>query len=316
MTNVQNIEQRQKRPTGIAGLPEGLQNYIAKRAKQNTASACSPQKTATLSADIDKAMHVAAEIAGVTVRTLTSRNRWERPCMMRQIAAYWLHVVKGYTEREIGTQFCRDRSSIYHAVERITGLLAIGDKRTTELWNEFNERITNYKTNTIKTMGVSHDLEGMPEWQKKREYLSRLLTNLTFEVADVLETLFVEMEEMNRECGYKLRQEEKRHFTAAMHHVKAFRGATRALDADSQQSFGDDAEILLDLIYAAVTRTGTDDQIMYRFLNYIMSFPDRVGLDGVRKGGEQFEAIKMQMAKERIERKTKSDEQPENDTRD
>ena len=66
--------------------------------------------------------------------------------------------------------------------------------------------------------------------------------------------------------------------------------------------------MLLDLIYAAVTRTGTDDQMMHRFLNYIMSFPDRVGLDGVRKGGEHFEAIKMQQAKERIEQKTASDE--------
>lgn len=149
---------------------------------------------------------------------------------------------------------------------------------------------------------VLHDLDGMPEWQKKREYLARLLTNMTFEVADVLETLWTECEERNRECGYTMRQEQKRHYKAAMYHIRAFRGATRALDEREQESFGRDAEILLDLIYAAVTRTGTDDQMMHRFLNYIMSFPDRVGLDGVRKGGEQFEAIKMQQAKERIER--------------
>lgn len=150
---------------------------------------------------------------------------------------------------------------------------------------------------------VLHDLDGMPEWQKKREYLARLLTNLTFEVADVLETLWTECEERNRECGYTMRQEQKRHYKAAMFHTRAFRGATRALDEREQESFGRDAEILLDLIYAAVSRTGTDDQLMHKFLTYIMSYPDRVGLDGVRKGGEMFEAVKMALAQGRMEAK-------------
>lgn len=151
---------------------------------------------------------------------------------------------------------------------------------------------------------VLHELDGMPEWQKKREYLARLLTNMTFEVADVLETLWMECEERNRECGYTMRQEQKRHYKAAMFHIRAFRGATRALEDKEQESFGRDAEILLDLIYAAVTRTGTDDTIMRGFLEHIMAQPDRVGLDGVRKGGEMFEEIKMRLAKERIETKT------------
>lgn len=150
---------------------------------------------------------------------------------------------------------------------------------------------------------VLHDLDGMPEWQRKREYLARLLTNLTFEVADVLETLWMECEDRNRECGYTMRQESKRHYKAAMYHIRAFRGATRALLDKEQESFGRDAEILLDLIYAAVTRTGTDDQLMHKFLTYIMSYPDRVGLDGVRQGGEMFEAVKKALAQGRMDAK-------------
>lgn len=150
---------------------------------------------------------------------------------------------------------------------------------------------------------VLHNLDGMPEWQRKREYLARLLTNLTFEVADVLETLWMECEDRNRECGYTMRQESKRHYKAAMHHIRAFRRATCALDDREQESFGRDAEILLDLIYAAVTRTGTDDQLMHKFLTYIMSYPDRVGLDGVRQGGEMFEAVKKALTQGRMEAK-------------
>ena len=59
--------------------------------------------------------------------------------------------------------------------------------------------------------------------------------------------------------------------------------------------------MLADVMYAAVSRTGTDDSIMYEILEYIMQRPDRVGLDGVRKGGEAFERIKKEMAQKRIE---------------
>lgn len=305
---VQDKQQGQGHAIDPVGTDAGLQAGGLPSGEQAADGAGGAEETATFKADIERALYLAAEMAGVNVRVLTSASRRERPCLMRQIAAYWLLTERGYNMREIGEAMHRDRTSVYHSANRIGGLLAIGDRLTRELWQVFNDRITDYEPIKTKTMGVLHDLEGMPDWQKKREYLARLLTNLTFEVADVLETLFVECQEANAECGYVLRQNEKRHFNAAMHHVKAFRSATRELDSEAQQSFGDDAEILLDLIYAAVTRTGTDDQMMHRFLNYIMSFPDRVGLDGVRKGGEQFEAIKMQQAKERIEKATRSDD--------
>lgn len=149
-------------------------------------------------------------------------------------------------------------------------------------------------------MGLLHDLEGMPEWQKKREYLARLLTNLTFEVVDVLETLWTECEDANRECGYAMKDKYNHHFELAKKHIRIIRSATLGMSEDQQESFGRDSELLVDLIYAAVTRTGTNDQMMHRFLEYIMSFPDRVGLDGVRKGGEAFEAVKKALVEGRI----------------
>ena len=99
-----------------------------------------------------------------------------------------------------------------------------------------------------------------------------------------------------------MRQEEKRHYNAMIHNLRILRGRTRMLPAEEQESFGRDADLLLDVIYAAVTRTGTDTRIMMRFLDYIMSFPDRVGLDGIRHGGEAFEAVKKAQAEGRIDK--------------
>lgn len=297
--NVQDKQQGQARPVGTTGFDARLQAGEPTRPEQAAPCQSRIETLAAFKADVSKALSVAADVAGTNIAVLTSGYRLELYCIMRQIAAYWLFR-RGYSKRDIALPFNRDRSSIYHAVNRIEGLLAINDKHTTQLWQEFNEKITNYKEKKITTMSNLNDITGMPIWQQKREYLTRLLTNLTFEVADVLETLFVEMESVNAECGYQLHNEEKRHFKAAMHHVKAFRGATRLMDVESQESFGDDAEMLLDLIYAAVTRTGSDNAVMEKILTDIMQLPDRVGLDGVRQGGAVFEAIKLAQAEKRI----------------
>ena len=137
-----------------------------------------------------------------------------------------------------------------------------------------------------------HDLSKMSEEQKKLEYLARLETNLVFVVFDALEQLWTECENINRRCGYQMRNEEKRYYQAVKHNLKMFRGATRQLSEKDQLEFGNDAEITLDVLYAAVTRTGTDNMMMLRFLEYMMSFPDRVGLDSVRDGSDAFKAIK------------------------
>ena len=141
----------------------------------------------------------------------------------------------------------------------------------------------------------------MSEPMMKRAHLAALFTNLFFLTADMLETIGMEFEELNAEVGCRLPKREQNHFDLALKHIKALRGMTKKLDGDTQEQFGNDAELLADVMYAAVSRTGTDDSIMYEILEYIMQRPDRVGLDGVRKGGEAFERIKKEMAQKRIE---------------
>lgn len=139
--NVQDKQQGQARPVGTTGFDARLQAGEPTRPEQAATSPFGAEKIAALTADVERAMELAAKIAGVSVEVLTSRNRWFRPCMMRQIAAYWLYKERGYTQREIGTVFCRDRTSVYHAINRIRGLLKVGDHLTTDLWNLFTTNI-------------------------------------------------------------------------------------------------------------------------------------------------------------------------------
>ena len=144
--------------------------------------------------------------------------------------------------------------------------------------------------------------ERILEPMQKRAHLAALLTNLFFLTADMLETIGMECEEINAEIGLRLRKKESNHFELALKHIKALRSATRGLDRDMQEQFGNDAELLADVVYAAVSRTGTDDNRMYEILKHIMQSPDRVGLDGIRKGGEAYQRIKRELAQKRVER--------------
>lgn len=138
-------------------------------------------------------------------------------------------------------------------------------------------------------------LESMTEEERRLNHLAAIECNLVYIMADVFEALWTECENLNQRCGYEMRQEEKRHYKAALHHIHMMRGATRMLDTTGQEQFGQDAEITLDLLYAAVSRTGTDNMMLCRFLEYMMSFPDKLGLDSVREGSDAFNAIKKKL---------------------
>ena len=141
MMDVQDFEQRQTGVAQPAGLDEGLQTRGVTRREPAAPSPFGAKKIAAFEADVKNALNVAADVAGTTVKILTSGYRLGTYCMMRQIVAYWLHKEKGYSKRDIAVAINRDRSTIYHAVKRIDDLLEIGDRLTTDLWNRFSTTI-------------------------------------------------------------------------------------------------------------------------------------------------------------------------------
>jgi hypothetical protein len=139
--NVQDLEQRQTGVAQPAGTDEGLQTRGVEGSEPAAPSPFGAEKIAAFETDVKNALNVAADVAGTTVKILTSGYRLGRYCMMRQIVAYWLHKEKGYSKRDIAVAINRDRSTIYHAVDRIENLLEIGDRLTTDLWNRFSTTI-------------------------------------------------------------------------------------------------------------------------------------------------------------------------------
>ena len=138
-------------------------------------------------------------------------------------------------------------------------------------------------------------LESMTEEERRLNHLAAIECNLVYIMADVFEALWTECENLNLRCGYGMHQEDKRHYKAALHHIRMIRKATRQLDTTQQEQFGQDAEITMDILYAAVSRTGEDNMMLCRFLEYMMSFPDKLGLDSVREGSDAFNAIKKKL---------------------
>ena len=96
----------------------------------------------------------------------------------------------------------------------------------------------------------------------KLEYLAKVETNLVFIFFDILEQLWIKTENINQRCGYVFKNEEKRYYNAIKHNLQCFRRASRQLDIEDQIQYGNDAEITLDIIYAAVSRTGSDNMIL------------------------------------------------------
>jgi hypothetical protein len=131
--------------------------------------------------------------------------------------------------------------------------------------------------------------------KRKIEHLAAVETNLVFIFMDILEQLWIECCNLNRQCGLEFKHEQKRSYNNIKHNLQLFRGTSRQLSQDDQMQYGDDADITLDILYAAVSRTGSDNMMLCRFLEYMMSFPDKLGLDSVRKGSEAFEAIKKKL---------------------
>ena len=75
----------------------------------------------------------------------------------------------------------------------------------------------------LRRTAMLHDVTKMSEERRNKEYLARLETNLAFVMADVMEQLWTECENINQECGYTMRNEEKRHYNAMKHNLQRLR---------------------------------------------------------------------------------------------
>lgn len=98
-------------------------------------------------------------------------------------------------------------------------------------------------------------------------------TNLLYVLADIAETLLMELERTFRRLGKTMRYDAKRDFNAAIRSIRRLKTDVNLCNDTRQEAFGNDADILYALLLLIVDRVGADDFIAFKLYNYIKAMP-------------------------------------------
>ena len=84
-------------------------------------------------------IHKFAEITGVTVEELKSRKRTPKIADARAIYYKLRREKSKWVLRRIGEGVNRKPSAVYTGIERITGLIEVGDKAAVAMWEKVKD---------------------------------------------------------------------------------------------------------------------------------------------------------------------------------
>lgn len=112
--------------------------------------------------------------------------------------------------------------------------------------------------------------------------------NVSYVIADLLETNLVEMSEYLNKHGFKLKQEAKMEFNKALHATRAIRRDVRFASIQTQEDYADDSDILNALVMVLIDRIGDDKNMAYNIYEYLKGLPSKVGLDTDYDGTFEF----------------------------
>lgn len=104
------------------------------------------------------------------------------------------------------------------------------------------------------------------------------ITNIVFVLADVLEANLINMQEEFKKNGFELRNEVKRNFNAALYNIKKLRKEINHCGTETQENYGNDADMLNAMMLMIIDRCGDDDMFHFKLYNYIKSFPSKLNL--------------------------------------
>lgn len=103
--------------------------------------------------------------------------------------------------------------------------------------------------------------------------------NLTYVLADVVETLLLDMRSEMKKRGNDLRHDAKHNFNTAIAAIRRLKQDVDKTQLSTQENFGNDSDCLLAFIKLLIDRCGDDDKKMFAFYNYIKSYPSQLGLE-------------------------------------
>lgn len=108
---------------------------------------------------------------------------------------------------------------------------------------------------------------------------TNILSNLAFVLVDVLESCFMEANEKLKAENSEFRHEAKREFNLLLAHCRNLKKYVRSCSEETQEFYGQDADMLYEALKLLTDRCGEDNVKMFKFFNYIKTFPSQLGME-------------------------------------
>lgn len=100
-------------------------------------------------------------------------------------------------------------------------------------------------------------------------------TNVCYVLADIMETNLMDLKEIFRKNNISLIHEQKRAYNAAISNTKKLCMEVNHCNEKTQEHYGNDADMLNAIILTLIDRCGNEDILMWKFYEYVKSFPSQ-----------------------------------------
>ena len=100
-------------------------------------------------------------------------------------------------------------------------------------------------------------------------------TNFCYVLADLMETNLMDLESIFKKNNIALRHEQKRYFNVAIYNIRKLCREVNHCNDKIQEHYGNDADMLNAIILTLIDRCGNEDILMWKFYEYVKSFPSQ-----------------------------------------
>lgn len=103
-------------------------------------------------------------------------------------------------------------------------------------------------------------------------------TNICYMLADMMEMSLLDLDEVFEDNKLKLHHEQKKFFKGAIFNCRNLIKQVSHTPVLTQESFGNDSDMMHTMMLLLIDRCGEDDEVLFKFYEYIKSFPSKLGL--------------------------------------
>lgn len=107
---------------------------------------------------------------------------------------------------------------------------------------------------------------------------ANIQSNIAFLLVDILETAFMEANNLLKADNCEFKHEAKREFNLLLSHCRKLKQYVRTCSKETQEFYGNDSDRLYQTLRLIIDRCGEDDMKLFKFFNYIKIFPSQLGM--------------------------------------